>query len=76
VSGEDVSKVGHALAHDADLNVTPFGSSLHVSARDKEALEKAIAPYRNDPTLKWVPSPPSLEDVFIDLMSRARDNFQ
>jgi ABC-2 type transport system ATP-binding protein len=76
VSGEDVAEVGHALEHEADLNVTPFGNSLHVSARDKEALEQAIAPYRNDPQLEWVPAPPSLEDVFIDLMSRARDNFQ
>ena len=54
----------------------PFGNSLHVSSRDKAELESAIAPYRNDPHLTWVKSEASLEDVFIDLMSRARDNFQ
>jgi ABC-2 type transport system ATP-binding protein len=56
--------------------VAPFGTSLHVSGRDAAALESAIAPYRNDRTLDWKRSEPSLEDVFIDLMSKARDNFQ
>ena len=30
----------------------------------------------NDPPLKWEAAAPTLEDVFIDLMSRSRDNFQ
>jgi ABC-2 type transport system ATP-binding protein len=56
--------------------VAPFGTSLHVSGRDAAALEAAIAPYRNDPALIWRRSEPSLEDVFIDLMAKAQDNFQ
>jgi len=56
--------------------VAPFGTSLHVSSRNAGALEKAIAPYRQRKGLIWKPSEPSLEDVFIDLMARARDNFQ
>ena len=56
--------------------VAPFGTSLHVSGRDDGALEAAIAPYRDDAGLTWERSEPSLEDVFIDLMGRARDNFQ
>src|SRR4051812_28182319 len=56
--------------------VAPFGSSLHVSGRDETALEAAIAPYRTRADLAWTRSEPTLEDVFIDLMSRARDNFQ
>jgi ABC-2 type transport system ATP-binding protein len=56
--------------------VAPFGNSLHVSGRDEAALEAAIAPYRIDPMLVWRHSEPSLEDVFIDLMARAQDNFQ
>ena len=56
--------------------VAPFGTSLHVSGRDASALEAAIAPYRKRKGLAWKRSEPSLEDVFIDLMSKAQDNFQ
>ena len=56
--------------------VAPFGTSLHVSGRDGAALDAAIAPYRQRKDLDWKRSEPSLEDVFIDLMSKARDNFQ
>src|SRR5215211_4752529 len=56
--------------------VAPFGTSLHVSGRDAAALEAAILPFQQDVSLKWKRSEPSLEDVFIDLMTRARDNFQ
>ncbi len=56
--------------------VAPFGTSLHVSGRDDAALEQAIMPYRKKGHLTWKKSEPSLEDVFIDLMGRAKDNFQ
>jgi ABC-2 type transport system ATP-binding protein len=56
--------------------VAPFGTSLHVSGRDKAALEAAIAPWRERSGLHWQASAPSLEDVFIDLMNRSKDNFQ
>jgi ABC-2 type transport system ATP-binding protein len=69
------------LAHDLDRQpgvdmVAPFGTSLHVSGRDAATLEKALASYRKRAGLTVKKSEPSLEDVFIDLMSRARDNFQ
>lgn len=51
-----------------------FGSSLHVCGPDAEALERAIAPLRADPNVQWREAEPTLEDVFIHLMSFARDN--
>jgi len=49
---------------------------LHVSGRDAGKLEAAIKPYRAGKDLELKRSEPSLEDVFIDLMGKARDNFQ
>ena len=40
------------------------------------ALDAAIAPYRQRADLTWTASDATLEDVFIDLMGRAQDNFQ
>jgi ABC-2 type transport system ATP-binding protein len=68
--GEELNK-----ANGVDM-VAPFGTSLHVSGRDAAALESGIAPYRERQGLEWRHSQPSLEDVFIDLMSRSQDNFQ
>ena len=56
--------------------VAPFGTSLHVSGRDQAALDAAIAPHRARRDLLWERTEPTLEDVFIDLMARSRDNFQ
>lgn len=77
VSGDDLNGLLHELDGKPGVDmVAPFGTSLHVSSRDAAALDAAIALYRNGKGLTWTKSEPSLEDVFIDLMSRARDNFQ
>src|SRR5581483_10030301 len=76
VSGHGLSKLQAELANQPGLMIAPFGTSLHISSRDKDALEAAVKHHRSDPLLKWTPSEPSLEDVFIELMTRARDNFQ
>ena len=77
VSGEGLMALSAALEKAPGVDtVAPFGTSLHVSGRDHAALEAAIAPYRNDPKLHWTTIAPSLEDVFIGLMSTAKDNFQ
>ncbi len=55
--------------------VAPFGTSLHVSGRDAKKLDAAIAPFQKRKGLHWRRSEPSLEDVFIDLMGKAKDNF-
>jgi ABC-2 type transport system ATP-binding protein len=44
-----------------------FGVVLHVSGRDRAALERAIAPLRKPP-LHWFETSPTLEDVFIQLI--------
>ncbi len=76
-NGENLAPLTEALTDRPGVDmVAPFGTSLHVSGRDAAALEAAIAPYRAHKELDWKHSQPSLEDVFIDLMSRAKDNFQ
>jgi ABC-2 type transport system ATP-binding protein len=70
VSGEGLTQVAAELAHAPGVDmVAPFGTSLHVSARDRAALDAALARYRNDPAVTITVSDPSLEDVFIELMS-------
>jgi ABC-2 type transport system ATP-binding protein len=77
VGGKGLARLAEELAtRDGIDMVAPFGASLHVSGRNGAALAAAIAPYRDDPDLAWTASKPSLEDVFIDLMARSRDNVQ
>ncbi|MEN3350155.1 MAG: type transport system ATP-binding protein [Bradyrhizobium sp.] len=77
VTGDDFNGLMAELSGKPGVDmVAPFGTSLHVSGRDKAALEAAITPYRSNSKWHWQPSEPSLEDVFIDLMGRSKDNFQ
>jgi len=56
--------------------VAPFGNTLHVSGADADVLLQAIAPYRADAALAWTRAEPTLEDVFIALMARTRNDLQ
>jgi ABC-2 type transport system ATP-binding protein len=77
VTGDDLQELSEKLAGQPGIDmVAPFGTSLHVSGRDQAALEATIAPWRDKPGLHWQKGAPSLEDVFIELMSRSKDNFQ
>ena len=53
--------------------VVPFGDALHVSGNDATQLEAALAPYQTRTDLTWTRSHPSLEDVFIQLVSQSKE---
>jgi len=55
--------------------VVPFGTTLHVSGTDAQALDAALAPFRARAGTVWTRAQPSLEDVFIRMMDEAPDNF-
>ncbi|HEX2113657.1 MAG TPA: ABC transporter ATP-binding protein [Alphaproteobacteria bacterium] len=72
VSGPGVGRARQALEQAPGIAIaTPFGNSLHLSGTDRDALDAAVAPWRNDPELQWERVPPGLEDVFILLMNGA-----
>jgi ABC-2 type transport system ATP-binding protein len=77
VSGPDIDQLAQRLvgAPGVDM-VAPFGTSLHVAGRDAAALDATVEKFRSDSELDWALAAPSLEDVFIDLMSRSQDNFR
>lgn len=72
-----IAAIGKALAADPAVEmVAPFGVSLHVSGHDAAALEAAITPHRAREGIVWRRETATLEDVFIDLMLRSRDNME
>jgi len=76
VAGEGLNDLATRLERLPGVDmVAPFGASLHVSGRDADALNRAIEPFHNDPRWRWTPGEATLEDVFIDLMAHAEDNF-
>jgi len=75
VTGEGLVELAAELEKRPGVDsVAPFGTSLHVSGRDRAALEAAIAAHRDDAKLVWKQIDASLEDVFISLMAQAKDN--
>ncbi|HEX2353416.1 MAG TPA: ABC transporter ATP-binding protein, partial [Xanthobacteraceae bacterium] len=77
VSGKDLHHLATRLeACDGVDMVAPFGTELHVSGRDKNALDAAIAAAKKaDGVHHWMRGEPTLEDVFILLMDKSKDNF-
>jgi ABC-2 type transport system ATP-binding protein len=76
VTGSDLAGLGERLKHLSGVDmVAPFGAALHVSGRDAARLDAATKSLRDAGPQAWAPGEGTLEDVFIDLMSRAQDNF-
>jgi ABC-2 type transport system ATP-binding protein len=77
VSGRDLQPLAEELHKRKGVDmVAPFGAELHVSGRDKRALNAAIAAAKKaDGAHRWKRGEPSLEDVFILLMDKSKDNF-
>jgi len=70
----------HALAaalrgREGVEQVVAFGNTLHVSGREAQKIEQSIRS-ASDSRHAAVQITSGLEDVFISLMNRARDNFQ
>ncbi|MCC7254042.1 ABC transporter ATP-binding protein [Hyphomicrobium sp.] len=77
VSGPDLNHLAETLLGMPGVDmVAPFGTSLHVAGRDAVALDRTMARIGEGAKLDWRLSSPTLEDVFIDLMSRSQDNFR
>lgn len=77
VSGRDLQPLAETLHKRKGIDmVAPFGAELHVSGRDKRALDTAIAAAKKaDGAHRWKRGEPTLEDVFIMLMDHSKDNF-
>jgi ABC-2 type transport system ATP-binding protein len=75
VRGPDLPRLaGELRGRDGVQQAVAFGNALHVSGDDAAALENAISPWRAKP-YDWKQVRCGLEDVFIHLMDRAKDNF-
>jgi ABC-2 type transport system ATP-binding protein len=76
VTGPDLTGLAERLKSlDGVDMVAPFGTALHVSGRDKHRFDAATNELREHGPQRWAPGEATLEDVFIDLMSRSKDNF-
>jgi ABC-2 type transport system ATP-binding protein len=74
-AGPDLAKLADQLRELPGVEqAVAFGAKLHVSGADPAKLENAIAPFRTS-KYEWKRIKSSLEDVFIHLMEKSRDNF-
>lgn len=76
VHGENLVELSRELREQpAVAQTVAFGNALHVSGQDVDALARLLQGLARERGLHAAPIDTSLEDVFIFLMSHARDNF-
>lgn len=75
VSGDELNALSARLEGAPGVEQTVmFGSALHVSGRDEQALRRAVAAVAGQRRVQDAET--SLEDIFIYMMRRSRDNFE
>ena len=73
LEGEHVRRFLQKIQHQPGVDYAGFfGAALRVSGRDRPALEKTIAPYKNEAGVTVSETKPNLEDVFIHLQEEAK----
>jgi len=72
VRGLEADQIGRLAACDGVEQIAPFGVNLHVVGSDRRKLEAALAPVAATPGVAVVHGQTSLEDVFIQFMTRSR----
>ena len=77
VTGAGLAQLAQELrARPGVAMVAAFGSALHVSGTDAQALERTVSMFSARPGLAWHRGEPGLEDVFIRMMDEAIDTRQ
>ncbi|TLG78943.1 ABC transporter ATP-binding protein [Methylocystis sp. B8] len=72
VTGEGLDALSSELKHLPGVDIVArFGAALHVGGHDEAAMERIARRYSAEGVHRWKRDEPSLEDVFIDLMTRA-----
>lgn len=72
VTGEGLDPLSSDLRREPGVDmVARFGSALHVGGRDEAAMARVAHRYGAAGAQRWTRDEPTLEDVFIDLMTRA-----
>jgi ABC-2 type transport system ATP-binding protein len=75
ITGPHLRDIAEKLrSRDGVEQVVAFGNTIHVTGRDAQKVDAAIAALR-DTQHEWKRVEPGLEDVFISLMGEAKDNF-
>ncbi len=75
VTGPDLAPLAARLRATPGVDmVAPFGAVLHVTGLSHDRLDAATLPLREAGPQSWRRGEPTLEDVFIALMRRAKDN--